>query len=120
MNFREDYDWSAVSNPITDEEVREWVATLRSGDYDQTTGRLHRTVSDDYRPCGYCCLGVANEALKLGLDGHLAELFYFQYEKVIPIKIPFELQKYLYGLNDRERKPFNAIADVIEKGFNLV
>lgn len=36
-----------------------WVAALRSGEYKQTTGALHRTVplgSD--APAGFCCLGV--------------------------------------------------------------
>lgn len=35
--------------------IRKWVAALRSGDYTQTTGMLHR-LND-----GYCCLGVACE-----------------------------------------------------------
>ncbi len=35
------------------ENAKKWVAALRSGKYEQTTGRLH--LKGD----GYCCLGVA-------------------------------------------------------------
>lgn len=44
-------------------EVREkWVSALRSGEYPQTTGRLH---DED----GYCCLGVLCEvAIKEGVS----------------------------------------------------
>lgn len=45
-----------------------WVDALRSGKYQQTKGRLHRTVGVDYGPndsdnvpAGYCCLGVLCE-----------------------------------------------------------
>lgn len=34
--------------------AKKWVAALRSGDFDQTTGVLHDEA-------GYCCLGVACE-----------------------------------------------------------
>lgn len=45
-----------------------WVDALRSGKYEQTKGRLHRTIASDYGlndsenvPAGYCCLGVLCE-----------------------------------------------------------
>lgn len=36
--------------------LRKWIAALRSGNYNQTTN----TLKDE---CGYCCLGVAAEAV---------------------------------------------------------
>jgi hypothetical protein len=49
-----------TTNTITkDELITEWVAALRSGDYKQGSGYLHR-VDDD----SYCCLGVACEVLR--------------------------------------------------------
>lgn len=36
----------------------QWVAALRSGEYTQTKGYLHRTEPDGDTPAGYCCLGV--------------------------------------------------------------
>lgn len=38
---------------------QEWIAALRSGKYDQITGRLKLEHSDG--SCSYCCLGVAAE-----------------------------------------------------------
>lgn len=40
------------------EVIREWVAALRSGKYQQTGGKLARTVGDSAE---YCCLGVLCE-----------------------------------------------------------
>jgi hypothetical protein len=52
-----------------------WLSALRSGDYQQTTGKLHRvaieagTVTGDVTPAGFCCLGVlCDVAVKNGLD----------------------------------------------------
>lgn len=36
----------------------QWIAALRSGEYTQTKGYLHRTEADGDTPAGYCCLGV--------------------------------------------------------------
>lgn len=51
-------------------EVKElWTKALRSGDYKQTMGTLHRTATDvDLRPSGFCCLGVlCDVAVKQGV-----------------------------------------------------
>lgn len=41
--------------------IKQWVDALRSGEYEQTRGKLHRVVADDQltneKP-GMCCLGV--------------------------------------------------------------
>ena len=54
------------------EEVKKlWVDALRSGEYGQTKGVLHRTeeVRDDDLPVGYCCLGVlCDVAIKAGVQ----------------------------------------------------
>jgi hypothetical protein len=38
--------------------IKQWVDALRSGDYKQTTGYLHRIDADYETPAGMCCLGV--------------------------------------------------------------
>lgn len=50
-------------------EVRDlWVAALRSGRYQQTTGKLTR-LTDDGQPRACCCLGVLCEvALESGVE----------------------------------------------------
>lgn len=35
-----------------------WLSALRSGEYEQTTGVLHRGAADDSDAPGFCCLGV--------------------------------------------------------------
>ena len=44
------------------EVKKRWLAALRSGEYAQTTGKLHRLDPDVFEPndipAGYCCLGV--------------------------------------------------------------
>lgn len=42
---------------VNRERVRLLVDALRSGEFTQATGTLHRTEEDE--PEGYCCLGVA-------------------------------------------------------------
>ena len=119
MNFREDLDWSTVVNPITDEQAKAWVAALRSGEYAQTIGQMYRSVESLKGPEGYCCLGVANKIFELGKDDYAATLTTSD-ENCDFVLIPGSLQRELYGLNDTERKSFEEIADVIEKGFGLV
>lgn len=49
------------------ENIRKWVAALRSGDFAQTRGALHRAENHaSGEPGGYCCLGVACEVSGLG------------------------------------------------------
>lgn len=119
MNFREDYDWSTVVNPITDEQAKTWVAALRSGEYAQTHGQMYCSAESPRGPEGYCCLGVANKIFELGKDDYAAILTTND-ENCDFVFIPDGLQRKLYGLNDRDHKSFNEIADVIEEGFNLV
>ena len=50
---------------LRDQSLKQrWVDALRSGEYQQTTGVLHRTHSDeDDEPVGHCCLGVLCDLL---------------------------------------------------------
>lgn len=110
MSFRTDYDWTEVVQPITDEEVRQWTAALRSGNYTQGYTQLRR---DD---C-FCCLGVANEVFKLGLPdsrGILADEY-----SAKATRLPEVLQQDLYEINDRREWSFSEIADYIDKGFGI-
>lgn len=51
---------------MTNEQIDNWIAALRSGNYTQTTGSLRR-VGHVEHPDGYCCLGVLAEQLGLPL-----------------------------------------------------
>lgn len=52
--------------------IKQWVDALRSGEYKQTTGRLHRIEKEQawgtVTPAGMCCLGVLCDlAVKAGV-----------------------------------------------------
>lgn len=119
MNFRTDYDWSQVENPITDEQVKAWVEALRSKTYEQ--GRYCLSMDGTY-----CCLGVANSIFDLGVDNLEADLHYWTESEdkeeeavVIYMLIPHLLQEHLAEFNDIDELTFAQIADKIEKGFGL-
>lgn len=114
----------------TPEQQREhraaWVAALRSGKYQQTTGTLH----DDH---GYCCLGVACDISKAGAwAGDPAgwnSNYYVIGEEVDDTLLPTPVRDWLglanndgatpdgkinlWRLND-DGKTFAEIADIIE------
>lgn len=48
------------------EVIRDWIESLRSGEYQQTRGYMYRPPEKAWpgHPCGYCCLGVAREVLR--------------------------------------------------------
>lgn len=103
--------------------VREWVAALRSGKYEQTKGHLHT-------PEGFCCLGVACDiSPDLGGWAREGDADYYPYEiagvsEFLPDEAvelyrlttdggARENEDSLAGLNDRG-DTFAEIADVIE------
>lgn len=105
--------------------VREWVAALRSGKYEQTKGHLHT-------PEGFCCLGVACDiSPDLGGWAREGDADYYPYEiagvsEFLPDEA-VELYRLstedgavgaesLATLNDRGYT-FAEIADVIEREF---
>ncbi len=92
---------------------RRWLRALRSGKYKQTRKQLKG-------PKGFCCLGVACEIAKPGIDWETdthpyasAELLsdYFASK----IKLSNQVQKKLASLNDGGHHNFNKIADFIEE-----
>jgi hypothetical protein len=103
---------------------RKWVEALRSGNYHQTTGALHRAGG------GYCCLGVLCEVMgeKNWKDagstpGEFNKLMLMPYmektglprELHVRSGIPLGTQTVLVGMNDTYRNNFNEIADYIEE-----
>lgn len=114
-NFRTYYDWTAVSNPITDEEIKVWIAALRSNGYAQGSGQMKYVHQGT---CCYCCLGVANQVWNVGTPDDYA-VMQATGDNGIFFKMPYDLQRYLYGLNDSRKMTFAQIADEIERGFGL-
>lgn len=55
----------------TPEQIRQnrkdWIAALRSGQYDQARNFLCR-LGEDGKPTGFCCLGVASELAQVPSD----------------------------------------------------
>lgn len=96
------------------DNAKKWVATLRSGEYKQTKGRL----ADDF---GHCCLGVACElAIEAGVINS-----YHKEKGSLPSLVKDWLglrhwsgryqgeNRFLANDNDRGQS-FSQIADIIE------
>lgn len=118
----------------------DWVESLRSGEYDQTYGALHKVktlgeLNEGQSPVGYCCLGVLSDlAKKAGvIESHTAEngtyeMFdggmCFLSEKVLKwagmeghptVRQPNGAGlTSLDNINDSEEYTFDEIADIIE------
>src|ERR1044072_180997 len=104
---------------INKDELRIWIAALRSGEYQQGNGTLQSKN-------GYCCLGVAckvlipAKSLKF-LDDKLAGNYPEDQPKSpkwlrhidLDVKTKFGIQ--LSELNDARNWSFNQIADLLEK-----
>ena len=108
-NFRDSGDWDNVVDPITDDEVREWVAALRSGEYKQGKGQLKDNGGR------YCCLGVEAEIHNLE---SISEMYLRSPDGNFTscLKMPSKLQDDLANMNDGSAV-FTDIADYLEKGF---
>lgn len=89
---------------LTTEQIREWVAALRSGLYKQGRGRLKRGR-------GYCCLGVANEVCDLGVPPGAGTLNTWLFDPVLDD----EVEKALVALNDNYGADFDDIAELLEE-----
>jgi hypothetical protein len=102
-----------------------WVAALRSGTYEQTTGRLRRDDPDRSR---HCCLGVLCEVMELAFLGD-QYIYGGESSGYYPVYMDGELgvdfldevgfgddiQQDLIAMNDTNKDDFNKIADYIEK-----
>ena len=109
----------------------EWIAALRSGEYNQTT----RTLKDNY---GFCCLGVACEINNVNWDDYVHNMTTLDIpnkEKlglnIVPsvddcamIQKKYKLNNCFYDynyakilsiINDRDELSFTDIADIIEE-----
>lgn len=131
---------------INKDNMRKWVAGLRSGEYTQTKSSLCRiepiTKGKYVSPAGFCCLGVACEvAIKEGVDvvKEIGEsVVYYDHETDhLPRKVRGWLgldydspsvsfiecgeahATELVSLNDNIGLDFNAIAKLIEQEYNL-
>lgn len=99
-----------------DKELKtKWVAALRSGNYEQTTGTLkvEHDGGEGY-PLSYCCLGVllcvtgTPHARMLGPRGH--DPHYRFIESLIGREARYDLQ----SMNDQGCRSFAHLADYIE------
>jgi hypothetical protein len=103
-----------------DEAIKQkWVEALRSGNYQQTQGALHK-IND-----GYCCLGVLCEIEGLEWAQHGGKVMrplngtspaYLPSSFAARVGLTKTQQNTLAALNDGG-KPFNYIATVIERNF---
>ena len=104
-----------VSNPMSYQECKEWIASLRSGKFNQGKDVLRYT--EDSRTY-FCCLGVeqrihpkqcksvtSNTTLRSKGDDSSGSDIYF--------RLPYDFQGKLAGMNDNGCT-FRQIADVIE------
>jgi hypothetical protein len=103
-------------------ELKTWIAALRSGEYKQTTGSLQ-----DYK--GYCCLGVAckvlipKDQLELNTNGDLFGTLPIdqshppEWLKDINRDFSEKTGRSLSVLNDTDGLSFNEIADLLEKNY---
>jgi hypothetical protein len=93
------------------ENVKKWVAALRSGEYEQHSGTMHA-----HRYDAHCCLGVA---MVMGV-GSATDCDYSRVADWLGVS-PEEQSAPFYGLekfvdlNDRDKLSFTEIADYVEK-----
>lgn len=118
------------------ENLRKWVAALRSGEFAQGQGGLHFKATDT-KPERYCCLGVAcliaeQEGLKINRPG--VNGYQWRNDGFLPSVVSDWLgvedgirgsavhlggDDYATTLNDGQRLPFPQIADRIEQHYDL-
>jgi hypothetical protein len=105
---------------INKEELRVWIAALRSGKYSQTRGRLQNEN-------GYCCLGVACKVL-IPIEKQILSSTGFlvggmpkhqqdapEWLNQIDDDVKQKKGQSLTELNDYNKFTFSQIADLLEK-----
>lgn len=95
-----------LKKPMTEEQLDQWIAALRSGEYEQGKGTLR--TSSGY----YCCLGVANKVC--GLNAHEDKAFIRDEDYDIQVFLPIPTQSRLARMNDNNES-FVQIADYLEE-----
>lgn len=116
-------------SPLTAEQAahcRLWIAALRSGEYQQTKGALHRLVPGDAPggglPAGWCCLGVACDVAAEHITLHRSSNERYEafdgIEGLLPNTVKQWLgiieQSLLTEANDGAGATFPEIADALE------
>lgn len=90
---------------LSKDQIRQWIADLRSGEFAQAREVLYREADTAYDE-GYCCLGVL--AKRLGTLKRVKD-------DVVLHKNILGRESELITLNDEKRFSFPQIADWIEK-----
>lgn len=140
--------FSAAATGCNKENMRTWVAALRSGDYTQGIGRLAVQVlgEDEEKTWTHCCLGVACElavaagvpmgvveALRVGTRGELRYKKFSGQTSYLPRSVsewlgisgsqsdnPWVAVDLTAGrANDAEKWSYGQIADAIETFYGL-
>src|SRR6185369_13753140 len=103
-------------NPMTKAEAREWVEALRSGNYEQGTGRLRNEGRDSTGRwiTAFCCLGVEREVHPDKCQGVNSTGALLNSPERRAYRLPEDIQDDLIDLNDTDAQPFAKIADYIE------
>lgn len=121
--FREQYDWTGVINPMTDDEAREWAAALRLGKYPQSDIGYLIHSNPTSKQTEYCCLGVekVRHGVKCSSASFLEDYTMVNHTKQDKVlyRLPKSLQEKFANFNDKDQLTFAQIADEIDKGFNL-
>lgn len=115
----------SISNPITSDQLKEWIAALKSGKYEHGTDTLHYKDNSIER---YCCLGVfckINDKLRISDTGSYFASIDDESEKRCSdtllknndcyYYISYELQSILITLNDdHSNNDFKIISNLLE------
>lgn len=110
---------------MTQAQLDNWTAALRSGDYTQGCGLLDRTENDTY-----CCLGVQQKALVGECKFvHTPNIEYLNENNITyldergkKVRSPYipSYERSLWELNDILELSFNQIADIIEENTEII
>lgn len=116
-----------ATNKMNPELKAKWLTALRSGEYQQTQGRLYRpnpVLMSDLEPTpypsGYCCLGVLAlcagktvEDMSRSVNHNLMDVGMGKWDEG-SVGIDPDAEDYLTDMNDKEQKSFAEIADWVE------
>ena len=105
---------------LTDEDIDNWIAALRSGKYKQGYNSLLRDINDNF-----CCLGVLcniHPEIKNNISISIAHDCYKYFDSTAMVSnfidINYKLLEILMYMNDEQKISFSGIADYIEKHRN--
>lgn len=98
-----------------------WIDALLSGAYRQGTGYLRQNAISDGEP-EHCCLGVLCDVSGVGeWDDQVFKYAGDESESILPrslakdLGLTMEQQDILWKMNDRDRAPFEDIAQWIDE-----